>query len=123
MRVNHQLIGLRGESFAVDYLEQLNFQILERNWRYKRAEIDIIACKQQTIIFVEVKARSGYRFGQPEEFVGVAKQRLMEGAALAYIHLIKHRGEIRFDIISILFDLSGGHSLLHIEDAFWPGFF
>lgn len=122
MCVNHQLLGLRGENLAVDYLEQLNFQILDRNWRYKRAEVDIVALKQQKVIFVEVKARSGYGFGQPEEFVGLAKQRLMENAALAYIHRIKHSGEIRFDIISVLFDLSGGHSLRHIEDAFWPGF-
>ncbi|TXI15828.1 MAG: YraN family protein [Pedobacter sp.] len=121
MSAKHHLLGVYGEDLAKEYLEGLGYEILALNWRFKRAEIDIIAYKEHRIIFVEVKTRSGYGFGQPEEFVGRTKQRLMDRAAEAYIHMMNHRGEIRFDIISILFNSSGRHCLRHIEDAFWPG--
>lgn len=116
----HHLLGNRGEALASQYLETLGYEILDRNWTFQKAEIDIIVYKDQQIVFVEVKTRSGNAFGQPEDFVNAVKQKTMERAAEEYIYLMSHKGEIRFDIISILFETSDKHILRHIEDAFWP---
>lgn len=116
----HHLLGNKGEVLACQYLEELGYEILDRNWTFKKAEIDIIVYKDRKMVFVEVKARSGKAFGQPEDFVDAAKQKIMERAAEEYIYLMDHKGEIRFDIVSILFETSDRHILRHIEDAFWP---
>ncbi len=117
----HNIFGHQGELLAKEFLEKSGYEILEENWTFKKSEIDLIVYKERKIIFVEVKARSGNFFGQPEDFVNASKQKQMELAAEEYIHLMSHKGEIRFDIISLLFDKSGNHQLRHIEDAFWPG--
>ncbi len=116
----HHLLGSRGETLACQYLETLGYEILDQNWTFQKAEIDIIAYKNQIIVFVEVKTRSGDAFGKPEEAVHFAKQKVMERAAEEYIYLMEHQGEIRFDIISILFESPDKYALSHIEDAFWP---
>ncbi|RYY33640.1 MAG: endonuclease, partial [Sphingobacteriaceae bacterium] len=87
---------------------------------YGKAEIDLIAYKDRVIIFAEVKARSGTGFGMPEDFVDTRKQRLLAEAADEYIYLMNHQGEVRFDIIAILFNKNATYTLKHIEDAFWP---
>jgi len=79
-----------------------------------------VAYKDRRIIFVEVKARTGNGFGEPEDFVDLRKQKLLAEAADQYVYLMDHQGEVRFDIISVLFDRSEKHTLKHIEDAFWP---
>lgn len=117
---SHNDLGRKGEQIARRYLEERGYRILEANWTYGRAEIDLVALTGGRLIFVEVKTRSSNAFGEPEDFVGFAKQRLMERAANGYINRLNFNGEIRFDIISILFDREGGHRVRHIEDAFWP---
>lgn len=119
----HHLLGNRGEELASKYLETKGYEILDRNWTFKKAEIDIIAYQKQQIVFVEVKTRSGNKFGEPEDFVNRSKQRIMERAAEEYIYLMNHHGEIRFDIIAVLFNPSSNYQLKHIEDAFWPEFY
>ena len=116
----HILLGIKGENLAVEYLEKLGYEICDRNWTFKKSEIDIVAYKDQKLVFVEVKTRSNNAFGEPEDFVGQAKQRVLDRAAGAYIHLINYGGEIRFDVIAILFNSAGAYTLRHIEDAFWP---
>ena len=116
----HNDFGNEGELLAKQYLEGQGYEILEENWAFKKAEIDLIAYKDSTIIFAEVKTRSSTYFGKPEEFVNLQKQNLLVLAANEYIHLMDHKHEVRFDIISILFDKFGKHSIDHIEDAFWP---
>ncbi|WP_026904102.1 YraN family protein [Pedobacter glucosidilyticus] len=116
----HNTLGKNGEQIAKDFLEQQGFEILDENWCFGKAEVDLIAFKHKTIIFIEVKTRSGSAFGQPEDFVDVKKQRLLTDAAEEYVYLMNHQGEIRFDIISILFDKKlEKYTLKHIEDAFW----
>lgn len=66
-------LGQEGERLAYDFLVQKKYIILERNWRWKNAEIDIICIKKNTLIFVEVKCRSSEKFGQPFEFVNDKK--------------------------------------------------
>ncbi|RRN78000.1 YraN family protein [Pseudoxanthomonas sp. SGD-10] len=116
----HNDFGKRGELLARQFLEQNGYEILDENWCYQKAEVDLIAYKNKTIIFIEVKTRSGNLFGAPEEFVDSKKQRLLSEAAEEYIYLMQHKGEIRFDIIAILFDKKlENYKLRHIEDAFW----
>jgi putative endonuclease len=115
----HNDLGKLGEQLAARYLVDKGYEILDENWCHGKAEIDLIAYINKQIIFVEVKTRSSVAFGYPEEFVGDTKQRLMQFAAEEYIELMNHQGEVRFDIISIVF-LNENHTLNHIEDAFWP---
>lgn len=116
----HLELGRRGETLAKTYLENLGYEILDENWTYGKAEIDLIAYKNKVIIFAEVKTRTGTGFGAPEDFVDNRKQRLMAQAADEYIYITNHQGDVRFDIISVLFNKSGNYTLKHIEDAFWP---
>lgn len=116
----HNIFGAEGELLARKYLEELGYEILDENWTFNKAEIDLIAYKDATIIFAEVKSRSSTAFGEPEDFVDLAKQKRLASAADEYIHLMDHQHEIRFDIISVLFDKSGRHIIRHTEDAFWP---
>jgi putative endonuclease len=90
------------------------------NWTYGKAEIDLIAYKDKVIIFAEVKTRTGNAFGEPEDFVDTRKQKLLATAADEYIYLKSHEGDVRFDIIAILFNNDTQYTLNHIEDAFWP---
>jgi putative endonuclease len=115
----HNDFGKQGEQLAKSYLQKSGYEILEENWCFKKAEVDLIAYKNKTIIFIEVKARSGNRFGEPEEFVNAAKQKQLELAANEYIYLMDFKGEIRFDIVSVLFK-DTDYTLKHIQDAFWP---
>jgi putative endonuclease len=116
----HNDLGRHGESLAKTYLEQAGYEILDENWTHGKAEIDLIAYKDKVIIFAEVKTRTGNGFGEPEDFVDTRKQKLLADAADEYIYLMDHQGEVRFDIIAILFDNSKNYKLNHIEDAFWP---
>ena len=118
---SHNDTGTKGEFIAKKYLEDKGYKILETNWRCSRAEVDLIAFKDSTLIFAEVKTRTGNSYGEPEDFVTAAKQGLMEFAAEEYIYKLEHNDEIRFDIISILFDKFDSYTVNHIEDAFWPG--
>lgn len=100
-------------------MEAQGYEILEENWVTGKAEVDLIAFKDNKIVFIEVKTRSQTNFGEPEDFVHPAKQRLLQFAAEEYIHLMDFNNEIRFDIIAIVFK-ENIPVIKHIEDAFWP---
>jgi putative endonuclease len=116
----HNDLGRRGEQLAKAHLENAGYEILDENWCHGKAEVDLIAYKDRLIVFVEVKTRTGTGFGQPEDFVDLRKQKLMAKAADEYIELMSHMGEVRFDIVAILFTNETSYRLNHIEDAFWP---
>ncbi|HEY9195545.1 MAG TPA: YraN family protein [Mucilaginibacter sp.] len=116
----HLDLGRAGEALAKTHLENAGYEILDENWTYGKAEIDIIAYKDRVIIFTEVKTRTGNAFGEPEDFVDLRKQQLLAAAADEYIYLMNHQGEVRFDIIAVLFARDKSFILNHIEDAFWP---
>lgn len=117
----HNELGRHGEALAKAHLESKGYEILDENWTHGKAEVDLIAYKDRTIIFIEVKTRTGTGFGQPEDFVDARKQKLMAKAADEYIYIMNHQHDARFDIVAILFRADGSHRLNHIEDAFWPG--
>lgn len=116
----HLELGRRGESLAKTHFENAGYEILDENWTHGKAEVDLIAYKDKVIIFAEVKTRTGNGFGEPEDFVDERKQKMLVSAADEYIYLMEHKGDVRFDIISILFDKQANYILKHIEDAFWP---
>ena len=112
-----RIIGKRGEDIAVKALKKKKYKILERNFRCKQGEIDIIAEDSGgTLCFVEVKARSSNAYGTPEEVVNKHKQRRLTEAA--YVYLQKNRLELRdmrFDIVSV--DLGSGETRI-LKNAF-----
>jgi len=114
--------GNQGEALAVQFLSDKGFTILETNWRTGKAEIDIIAQKDNIILFVEVKTRSYNTLGNPEDFVSKHKQALMIDAATIYCEQTNHYGEVRFDVIAITKNKKDGFDLSHFEDAFFPIF-
>jgi putative endonuclease len=116
----HNELGRYGELLAKEYLEKLGYRILELNWVYGRAEIDLIAFHEGRLIFVEVKTRRSLDHGAPEEFVNWKKEKQMEFASAVYIDKVNHQGEIRFDIVAIVFENKELYKINHIEDAFWP---
>ena len=116
----HNDLGRDGEKIAKQYLEDCGYEILDENWTHGKSEIDLIAYKNQIMVFVEVKARTSIAFGVPEDFVEKRKQKQMELAFLAYIEIMNHQNDIRFDIIAITFTKNKEYKLNHIQDAFWP---
>ena len=100
--------GQIAEQRAVTYLKKTDYDILEQNYRYRKAEIDIIARKDNFIIVVEVKARSSSYFGAPESFVNRKKIQLLVMAIDAYIQKNDLDVEVRFDIISYLVENGNG---------------
>lgn len=113
----HIILGNNGEQMACNYLSGLGFNILQRNYRYKKAEIDIIASKEDLLLFVEVKTRKGKRFGEPEEAITQPKINLIIMAAEQFIEESNWLHAIRFDVIAIHYIQP--IELTHIEDAFY----
>jgi putative endonuclease len=118
-RSAHYELGREGEAIAVSYLKEHGFEILERNWRFGKLEIDIIARKDNLLCIVEVKTRTGDYFGDPEEGVTKAKERFLATAADHYIISKNLDVEVRYDIASIIVH-NGQHEIKWIEDAFYP---
>lgn len=113
----HYELGKKGEQLAVNYLIGKGYKIVERNWRFQKAEIDIIARKAETLISVEVKTRSTKNFGNPQDFVNPKKIKLMVSAMNEYILNKDLDIELRFDIIAITKDKSS-FDIEHFKDAF-----
>jgi putative endonuclease len=119
--VNKRKKGIWAENLACEFLVNKGLTIEYRNFRYKRAEVDIIAWEDKVLVFVEVKYRRTDYFGAPETAVDEAKQALILDAAAAYAEKIDHDWALRFDIVAI----TGGPGDLkieHIRDAFFPQF-
>ena len=115
----HNDLGKKGEELATGFLKEKGYHVVATNWRNEKAEADIIATLDNTVIIVEVKTRATSYFGAPEESVGKHKQRMMVRAAEAYIEINNINSEVRYDIISIIND-GTTKQIVHIEDAFYP---
>lgn len=115
--------GDRGEALAAEYLEEQGYRILDRNYRFERSEIDLIAFSPDEfaeLVFVEVKTRSGLGFGRPEESVSDAKRRHIVRAAQAYLHERRlEKARCRFDVISIVLRADEQRDIEHFKRAFW----
>jgi putative endonuclease len=99
----HNELGVRGEVLAEKYLNNLGYDILERNWRSGNHEIDIIAAKNGILHFIEVKTRRGNKYGFPEEAVDRRKLRCLIFAGDSYLQQHPQWKRIQFDILAITF--------------------
>jgi putative endonuclease len=116
---NNTQKGNEGEEIARAHLLKMGYTILEKNWRHKHLEIDIIASINCTLVIVEVKLRANAFFGNPEEFVTISKQKKLIKAADFYIKENNINWETRFDIIAIIQNTSVLR-VEHFEGAFYP---
>ena len=112
-------LGKKGEDLAAEYLLARGVKILARNFRAGKAELDIVALDKGMLVIVEVKTRNTKYFGEPEAWVTPSKQKLLVGAANAFVKYKGFRGEVRFDIVSVTAD-KDGTEIRHIPDAFYP---
>lgn len=115
--IDHNELGKIGEDLAADYLIRKGYTILDRNWRFQKSEIDIIAQKSEIIASIEVKTRSTNEFGNPQDFVNHKKIKLLVMAMNEYIILNEIDAEVRFDIIAIT-KKKTDFNVLHLENAF-----
>lgn len=109
--------GLKGEEIASEYIIAKGYQILERNFRLKTGEIDIIAKEGDTLVIIEVKTRSNINYGYPYEAVNKKKQGKIIRTALYYVklHGLKDT-QLRFDVIEVY--LGKDNKVNHYENAF-----
>ena len=115
---NHNDLGKKGEEIAVDFLKQNGYEILETNWTFQKAEVDIIALKGSVLAVVEVKTRSSLDFGLPQDFVKPKKIKLLVKAINEYVISRDLDVTVRFDIIAI-HATANEFSIEHIEEAFY----
>src|SRR5699024_7054552 len=100
---HNRTLGARGEALAATHLEGLGYQILDRNWRYRRlGELDIIARDRDVIVAVEVKTRSGLGYGHPLEAITAAKAARLRRLLLAWVREHRPRSRLRIDAIGIV---------------------
>ncbi len=113
----HNDLGKKGEQLAVGFLLEKGYTIKDTNWRYQKAEVDIIAQKGGILAVVEVKTRSTVNFGNPQDFVNPKKIKLLVSAMDEYVTSKELDVEVRFDIIAIVKE-NDAYTIEHIEDAF-----
>ena len=112
-------LGDRGEQEAADFLSRCGMRILERKFRCRGGEVDLIARDGTDLVFVEVKTRTSGQFGEGSEAVTASKRRRILRAASLYLSArdsLSH--PCRFDVVSVRLDPSGGPHLEHLRDAF-----
>lgn len=114
----HNELGKLGEEMAVAFLQKNGYTILETNWTFQKAEIDIIAKKENILAIVEVKTRSSIDFGLPQDFVKPKKIQLLVKAVNEYVVKNDLDLNVRFDIIAINKENSK-YKMEHLEDAFY----
>lgn len=113
----HNILGTKGEEMACRFLESKGYIILERNWRWRKLELDIIATINDELIIVEVKTRRNNNFGEPENAITDYKIKNIINAADVYVKKNRTDMSVRFDIISIT-GTDEDSEIKHIENAF-----
>ncbi len=119
--MNKRRLGEDKEQIAAGFLEAAGYEILERNFRCRMGEIDLIAKENGTLIFTEVKYRANHKAGLPEEAVGLRKQKTIGKVALYYLTTRVRRTDVpcRFDVVAI-----DGDEIRHYQNAFsYAGFY
>lgn len=114
----HNELGKKGEQLAVDFLLENGYEIIERNYRFDKAEVDIIAQKEDTLAIVEVKTRSTVDFGNPQDFVKPKQIQRLVKAVDQYVNVNDLDVEVRFDIIALVKE-NKGFKIEHLENAFY----
>ncbi|MBQ2890300.1 MAG: YraN family protein [Clostridia bacterium] len=122
MNMYKKLVGNMGEDIATNYLKKKKYKILDKNFTAGKGEIDIIALKDKTTVFIEVKTRQNEDFGTPAEAVDLKKRKKLIETATRYINEKNPDTGFRFDVIEVYGCLKDGEfyfeKIEHIEDAF-----
>jgi len=116
---NNKATGNKGEEMAAAYLVKKGFRILERNWRYRHWEADIIASRGRFLHFIEVKTRRSLRFGPPEESITREKMTCLKNIAEEYQYQHPEWKYIQFDVIAITLVNEEAKEILVIEDVYF----
>ncbi|MFP4047435.1 MAG: YraN family protein [Bacteroidota bacterium] len=114
-----KIIGDKGEDAAVNHLLEKRYELLARNWRYKKKEIDIIMKKGNRLVIVEVKTRQYKSIESPTDMIPRKKQRFLIEAADAYVMSKNINLDVRFDLVFV-YNKGEEKKINHIEDAFQP---
>lgn len=114
------MVGGEGEQYVAKRLYEEGYLILERNWRQKPYEVDLIVLRGQTLIFVEVKTRTDERFGVSRWGMTESKKQALINAAYYYMEKYGWDLEFQFDVITIA-KVAGEWEVTHYKDAFFPG--
>lgn len=113
----HNELGKEGEDAACNYLQREGYRIIERNWRYHKYEIDIIAENNEYVVFLEVKTRTSAQWGNPEDFISRGQIKRIVEAADFYLREYDIAKDARFDVIASI-KTKDGFEIEHIDDAF-----
>jgi putative endonuclease len=114
----HLELGKKGEDLATAYLQKKGYQILERNYRFKHLEIDVICQDKDELVIVEVKTRTTNKLGAPEQ-ISISKQKQIIRATNHYVQERNCELEIRMDVIGIILN-QYEEQVIHIEGAYVP---
>ncbi|MDN3665074.1 YraN family protein [Algibacter miyuki] len=114
----HNQLGKKGEELAVNFLIENGYSIMERNYRYQKAEVDIIAKKGGFLAVIEVKTRSTINFGNPQDFVKPKQIQRLVKAIDQYVETNNLDMEVRFDIVAIV-KTGNTFEIEHLENAFY----
>ena len=122
---SNQQIGQKGEDLAVEFLEEKGYRVMDRNYRFEREEVDVVAFQPDEdnqggeLVFIEVKTRSGLAYGHPEESVSEEKQQSITSVAQAWLYERQMEGApCRFDVVSIVLNQGEDPTIEHYENAF-----
>ena len=119
----HLKLGQIGEDLVTEFLSTTQHEILERNWRTGKAEIDIIAkTTNEVLLFVEVKTRSSDFFGPGSLTINKKKKQLLLDAAVVFANMKNHQGDIRFDVANVTINEKEEVILEYLPDAFFDAF-
>ncbi|EHI46751.1 hypothetical protein OPAG_03553 [Rhodococcus opacus PD630] len=118
--VAHNLaLGAHGEDLAARYLTEAGMEIVDRNWRSRYGEVDLIAAEGDWLVFVEVKTRRGLGYGSPAEAVTFSKQRRIRLLAVEWLRDSgRHWSRVRFDVVAIMIGHGPQPQIEHVRDAF-----
>ncbi|RNC88347.1 MAG: YraN family protein [Winogradskyella sp.] len=114
----HNKLGKKGEELATNFLLEKGYDIVERNYRFEKAEVDIIAQKNDILAIIEVKTRSTTDYGNPQDFVKPQQIKNLVKAVDEYVSVNNLDVEVRFDIIAIV-KAGNNYEIEHLEDAFY----
>ncbi|MEN0138112.1 MAG: YraN family protein [Rhodococcus sp. (in: high G+C Gram-positive bacteria)] len=112
-------LGAHGEDLAARYLTEAGMEIIDRNWRSRYGEVDLIAAEGDWLVFVEVKTRRGLGYGTPAEAVTFSKQRRIRLLAVEWLReSSRHWSRVRFDVVAIMIGHGHAPQIEHVRDAF-----
>ncbi len=115
----HNDLGKLGEELAMVFLQKNGYNIHERNWRFKKGELDIITEKNDRMVFVEVKTRRSSHLAEPRNTITIKKQKQLISTADIYLKTKRVNKESQFDVITVIVGTSE-HEIEHLQDAFYP---